>query len=108
MKIICSKSVYFHYVNIVSKAVSTKTTMDILECILIEAFDGCIKLTANDTELGIETVIEGDIITPGKIALEAKLFSEIIKKIPDNDVILETEENGNTSIRCEQIHCNII
>ena len=108
MKIICPKSQFLHGVTIVSKAVSTKTTMDILECILIEAFDGCIKLTANDTELGIETVIEGDIITPGKIALEAKLFSEIIKKIPDNDVILETEENGNTSIRCEQIHCNIM
>ena len=108
MKIICPKSQFLHGVTIVSKAVSTKTTMDILECILIEAFDGCIKLTANDTELGIETTIDGDIISPGKIALEAKLFSEIIKKIPDNDVILETEENGNTSIRCEQIQCNIM
>ena len=108
MKIICPKSQFLHGVTIVSKAVSTKTTMDILECILIEAFDGSIKLTANDTELGIETTIDGDIISPGKIALEAKLFSEIIKKIPDNDVILETEENGNTSIRCEQIQCNIM
>ena len=108
MKIICSKSQFLQGVNIVSKAVSNKTTMEILECILIEAFDDCIKLTANDTELGIETTIQGEIIVPGKIALEAKLFSEIIKKIPDNDVILETEENGNTSIRCEQIHCNIM
>ncbi|MDO5147232.1 MAG: DNA polymerase III subunit beta [Eubacteriales bacterium] len=108
MKIICSKHQFLQGVNIVSKAVSTKTTMDILSCILIEAYDGHIKLTANDTELGIETEIEGDIIVPGKIALEAKLFSEIIKKIPENDVILETEENGNTSIRCEQIHCNIM
>ena len=108
MKIICSKSQFLRGVNIVSKAVSNKTTMEILECILIEAFDDCIKLTANDTELGIETTIQGEIIVPGKIALEAKLFSEIIKKIPDNDVILETEENGNTSIRCEQIHCNIM
>ena len=98
MKIICSKSQFLRGVNIVSKAVSNKTTMEILECILIEAFDDCIKLTANDTELGIETTIQGEIIVPGKI----------IKKIPDNDVILETEENGNTSIRCEQIHCNIM
>lgn len=108
MKIICSKSQFLRGVNIVSKAVSNKTTMEILECILIEAFDDCIKLTANDTELGIETTIQGEIVIPGKIALEAKLFSEIIKKIPDRDVILETEENGNTSIRCEQIHCNIM
>lgn len=108
MKIICSKQQFLQGVTIVSKAVSTKTTMDILSCILIEAFDNCIKLTANDTELGIETIIEGEIAIPGKIALEAKLFSEIIKKIPDNDIILETEENGNTSIRCEKIHCNIM
>ena len=83
MKITCSKNQFLYGVNTVSKAVSNKTTMDILQCILIEAYDDCIKLTANDTELGIETVIEGTIIEPGKIALEAKIFSEIIKKIPD-------------------------
>ena len=94
-------------VNTVSKAVSNKTTMDILQCILIEAYDDCIKLTANDTELGIETVIEGTIIEPGKIALEAKIFSEIIKKIPDNDVCIETDESGKTNIECEQIQCSI-
>ena len=89
MKITCSKNQFLYGVNTVSKAVSNKTTMDILQCILIEAYDDCIKLTANDTELGIETVIEGTIIEPGKIALEAKIFSEIIKKIPDNDQIYE-------------------
>ena len=72
MKITCSKNQFLYGVNTVSKAVSNKTTMDILQCILIEAYDDCIKLTANDTELGIETVIEGTIIEPGKIALEAK------------------------------------
>ena len=91
MKITCPKNQFLYGVNTVSKAVSNKTTMEILQCILIEAFDDCIKLTANDTELGIETVIQGTILEPGKIALEAKIFSEIIKKIPDNDVYIETE-----------------
>ena len=59
MKITCSKNQFLYGVNTVSKAVSNKTTMDILQCILIEAYDDCIKLTANYTELGIETVIEG-------------------------------------------------
>lgn len=80
MKITCPKNQFLYGVNTVSKAVSNKTTMEILQCILIEAFDDCIKLTANDTELGIETVIQGTILEPGKIALEAKIFSEIIKR----------------------------
>lgn len=108
MKITCTKSQLLNGVNIVSKAVSNKTTMDILECILIEAFDNCIKLTANDTELGIETIIAGQIIEPGQIALQAKLFSEIIKKVPDNDVTISTDENGKTEILCEKIHFNIM
>ena len=96
MKITCSKNQFLYGVNTVSKAVSNKTTMDILQCILIEAYDDCIKLTANDTELGIETVIEGTIIEPGKIALEAKIFSEIIKKIPDP----ETTSSQKNIVRC--------
>ena len=51
-----------------------KTTMPILECILIDATTDIIKLTANDMELGIETIIEGDIIQKGVIAIDAKIF----------------------------------
>ena len=76
MKLICSKSNLVQGVSIVSKAVPSKTTMSILECVLIDASAGIIKLTANDMELGIETIIE-EIIEKGIIALEAKLFSDI-------------------------------
>ena len=74
MKLICSKSNLLHGVNIVSKAVPTRTTMAILECILIDASANEIKLTANDMELGIETKIEGEIAERGIIALDAKIF----------------------------------
>ena len=57
MKLICSKSNLLSGVQIVSKAVPNKTTMSILECILIDARRSEIKLTANDMELGIETTI---------------------------------------------------
>ena len=62
MKIVCNKSDLVKGVNIVSKAVPGKTTMPILECILIDATTDIIKLTANDMELGIETTIEGQIV----------------------------------------------
>lgn len=107
MKIICRKSDLQEGVNTVLKAVPTKSTMPILECILIDTTEDVIKLTANDTELGINTVIEGDILDKGRIALEAKLFSEIVRKLPDSEVTIETDENFRAIIRCEKAKFNI-
>lgn len=108
MKIICSKSNLLYGVNIVSKAVPSRTTMAILECILIDASANEIKLTANDMELGIETRIEGTIEERGIIALDAKIFSEIVRKLPDNDVVIETDSTFKTIISCEKAKFNII
>ncbi len=108
MKLICSKSNLLHGVNIVSKAVPTRTTMVILECILIDASADEIKLIANDMELGIETIIDGDIIENGIIALDAKIFSEIVRKLPDNEVVIETDATFKTVITCEKAKFNII
>ena len=107
MKIICSKSNLVKGVSIVSKAVPSKTTMPILECILVDVSTDEIKLTANDMELGIETRIEGDIIERGIIALNAKIFSEIVRKLPDSEVTIETVENNQTLITCEKAKFNI-
>ena len=107
MKIICTKSDLVHAVSIVSKAVSNNTTLPILKCILIEASTGNIKLTANDMELGIETRIEGDILERGIIALNAKIFSEIVRKLPDSDVVIETTSDNQTLITCEKAKFNI-
>ena len=108
MKLICSKSNLLRGVNIVSKAVPTRTTMAILECILIDASANEIKLMANDMELGIETKIEGTIEERGVIALDAKIFSEIVRKLPDNDVIIETDASFKTVISCEKAKFNIV
>ena len=108
MKIICSKSDLLKGVNIVMKAVPSKTTMTILECILIDASAGQIKFTANDMELGIETIVDGRIESRGIIALDAKLFSDIIRKLPDNDVVIESDEKLNTLITCEKAKFTIM
>ena len=108
MKLICSKSNLLHGVNIVSKAVPTRTTMAILECLLIDASANEIKLTANEMELGIETKIEGEIAERGVIALDAKIFSEIVRKLPDSDVTIETDASFKTTITCEKAKFNIV
>ena len=108
MKLICSKENLLRGVNIVSKAVPTRTTMAILECILIDASANEIKLLANDMELGIETRIEGTIEERGIIALDAKIFSDIVRKLPNSDVTIETDSSFKTIISCEKAKFNIV
>ena len=107
MKIICNKSALLTGVNTVLKAVPARTTMPILECILINTTSGVIKLTANDMDLGIETTVDGDVLDKGCIALEAKLFSEIVRKLPDSEVTIETDDNNKALIKCEKAKFNI-
>lgn len=107
MRVICSKSNLLNAVSTVSKAVSTKTTMPILECVLLDASANEIKLTANDMELGIETIVAGEIETKGIIALNAKIFSELVRKLPDSSIVIESNENFITTITCEKAKFNI-
>lgn len=108
MKLVCSKSNLLSGLQIVSKAVPNKTTMSILECILVDASKNFIKLIANDMELGIETIVEGEIVEKGIIALDAKIFFEIIRKLPDSDVTIESDDSYKTVIKCEKSNFTII
>ncbi|MCH5280380.1 MAG: DNA polymerase III subunit beta [Lachnospiraceae bacterium] len=108
MKLVCKKANLLNGISAVSKAVPAKTTMPILECILIDASKGVIKLIANDMELGIETIIEGDIIEKGIIALNAKIFSEIIRSFTGDVITIETDGGYNTRIVCEKAKFDIV
>ncbi len=101
MKLIIAKDNLISAVMTVSKAVPSKTTMPILECILINAATEKIKLTANDTELGIETTVAGEIAEHGVIAVPADIFTNIVRKLPDGDVRIDTKDETVT-IRCGQ------
>ena len=110
MKLRFQKDALVNGINIVLKAVPSKTTMSILECILIDASGSEIKLTGNDMELGIETTVAGEILEHGKIALDAKLFSEITRRVSSESsavVSIESDERFNTTIRCENSVFNI-
>lgn len=108
MKIKCLKSQLLSGINTVYKAVSSKTSMSILECILFSGDENGITLTANDMELGIETVIEGQVMVAGKIAIEAKIIYDIIRSLPDSEVTIDSNEDYITHIDCEKSHFNII
>lgn len=89
------------------KAVPSKTTMPILECVLIDASSDIIKFTTNDMELGIETIVNGKVCDRGVIAIDAKMFYEIIRKLPDNEVTITADDNYNVTIVCEKAKFSI-
>lgn len=102
MKLIFKKENIMNAINIVSRAIPTRTTNPILECILFDASSE-IKLVANDMDLGIETTVEGEIKEKGKIALDAKLINEIIRKSDSNDSFIEIESDSSylTTIKAD-------
>ncbi|MGL4798191.1 MAG: DNA polymerase III subunit beta [Cellulosilyticaceae bacterium] len=102
MHIICNQDLLMNSINTVLKACSSKTTMPILECILIKAKNNQITLVGYNLELGIESTIDAEVIEEGSIALEAKIFSEIMRKMPNEDVEISTNENHMTTIVCKK------
>ena len=98
LDIFLSKPNMIQAINATGKAVPTRTTLPILECFLLEARSGKISLMANDMEMAIKTEVKGTIIEEGKIALESKIFSDIIKKMPEDEIHIKVESNFNVII----------
>ena len=101
MKIVCEKEKLLKGINSVIRAVPTRTTMPILEGILIQTNNNQLKLTSYDLELGIEYNMECNVIEEGNTVVNSVMFSEIIRKLPDTDINIEINENNLLVIECE-------
>ena len=101
MKIVCEKEKLLKGINSVVRGVPTRTTMPILEGILIQTNDNELKLTSYDLELGIEYTMECEVQEEGNTVVNSVMFSEIIRKLPDTDISIELNENNLLVIECE-------
>lgn len=108
MRFSCHQKALLSSINIVQKAVSSKTTLPILKGIYIEALDNYLKLVATDLEIGIEHIVEAKTHNKGSVVVDARLFSEIIRKLPDAEVEISLEENNQIYIKCENSEFNIV
>ncbi len=99
MQLICSKNDLVKAVNIVSKAVSAKTSLPVLECVYLAAAGDKLTLIGNDMDLGIKTSIKASVREEGEIAVNSKIFSEIIRRLPEEEVILEEAGERDIKIR---------
>lgn len=82
----------------IQRAVSSKSSMPALEGILIRTDVGSIQLSAYDLELGMKTKILANITEPGAVVLSAKLFSEIVRKAPDDTITVSVDEKNIATI----------
>ena len=101
MKIVCEKEKMLKAINSVVKGVASKTTMPILEGILIQTNDNQIKLTTYDLEIGIEYLMDCEVIEQGNIVVNAIMFSEIIRKLPDAEIKITLNNQNLLEIECE-------
>jgi DNA polymerase-3 subunit beta len=93
MNIKCNLKELINGLNIVSKTSSSKTTIPILEGILLEAFDNNLKLTTNDLEIGCEHKLICNVIEQGKTVVDLKMLNEIVRKIEDEIVEISVDDN---------------
>lgn len=107
MNIICNKSSLIKGVGTVIRAVSQKTTMPILQCILLNAEGDIFSLTGNDLELGVYCTAEAVVKKEGKVAVNAKIFSEIIRRLPEEEVIIDSDDQDNITIQSGKSKFNI-
>ena len=102
MKLICEKDKILKALNSVAKAVAVRTTMPILEGILIQTNDNEIKLTTYDLEIGIEYIINDcKVEEQGATVVNAIMFTEIIRRLPDTDISIEVNDKNLLVIECE-------
>ena len=101
MKFVCEKEKLLKGINSVINGVASKTTMPILEGILIETNDNEIKLTTYDLEIGIEYIIECNVENQGNTVVNAIMFSEIIRKLPNTDIKISVNDTNLLEIECE-------
>ena len=101
MKVICEKEKILKGINSVINGVASKTTMPILEGILIQTNDNELKLTSYDLEIGIEYILEAKVEEQGNTVVNAIMFSEIIRKLPSSEISISINENQLLEIECE-------
>lgn len=108
MKFSCNQQSLSKALNIVSKAVTARTTIPILKGILLRVDDkGQLTMSASDLDLSIEKKLDVDNYEPGSVVVYAKLFGDIIRKLP-NDVITISCEDEKVLIKCASSEFNII
>lgn len=108
MKFTCEKQKLVEAVSNIQRAVSVKSSIPALEGIFLKAKSTSIFLCGYDLELGMTTEIPATVSEPGEIVLSAKLFGDIVRRLPDDGVHVEIDDHNVTSIKSGQSDFSIV
>ena len=98
MRFTCEKSMLVSGLNIAGRTVAQKSSLSVIEGILCRAAAG-LSLTGYNMETAITYLIDGEVSDPGECILPAKLFGDIVRKLPEGPVTVVVDENYKVSIR---------
>lgn len=108
MKFSCEKETLLTLIATASRAVTGKSTMPLLEGLLITAEPASLTLTGYDLSMGIRTTATVDITEPGSIVINARLFYDIVRKLPQDTVYVESDKDLLTTIKCGRAVFNLV
>jgi len=100
MKLSVNQALLSKVLNVVSKAVSSRTTIPILKGILLKTTPEGLKLSSSDLDISIEKTVPVTVLEEGSVVVPASLFTDIVKMLPNGDVEIETDPSLNVTIRC--------
>src|ERR1700736_4682887 len=105
MKLTCSPDALGHALQVVSRAVSPRTTLPILNNVLLETSPEGLKLTATNLEIGIVDHVDAEVATEGSVTLPAKLLTEFVAQLPNEQLEMELDAKTMTlNARCGPYH----
>ncbi|MDO4731108.1 MAG: DNA polymerase III subunit beta, partial [Clostridia bacterium] len=99
MKFICNKKDLISSVSSAQRAVAVRSVNPSLEGMFLKTSDGKVEIYGYDMEMGVKTFVNADIINEGSIILNARVFSDIVRNLPDNEVTVDVDENFMTTIK---------
>lgn len=99
MKFICDRTILANAVNGVSRAVSQRTAIPVLEGIYMKAEGFNLTLTCYDLEISITTTIEANVQAPGETVLSAKLLGDMLRRMQSDEIEIDVNETNNAMIR---------
>jgi len=105
MKLTCSPEALSHALQVVSRAVSPRTTLPILNNVLLETSPEGLKLTATNLEIGIVNHVDAEISSEGSVTLPAKLLTEFVAQLHDDQLEMELDPSTQTlTVKCGPYH----